>query len=97
MVADRSGVVARLDARGVGVAAWRLGAGRARKEDAVDPTAGVLCLARPGDEVTAGDVLLELHTDDASRFDHARQSLEGAISISDTAPESAPLVLDRVG
>jgi thymidine phosphorylase len=97
VVADRSGVVSRLDARGVGVAAWRLGAGRARKEDAVDPTAGVLCLARPGDEVNAGDVLLELHTDDASRFDHARQSLDGAITVSDTTPEVGPLVLDRVG
>src|SRR5690606_32821225 len=58
LTADANGVVERLDARAVGVAAWRLGAGRARKEDAVSPTAGVICLAKVGDEVTAGQPLL---------------------------------------
>jgi thymidine phosphorylase len=97
LTADRGGVVSRLDARGIGVAAWRLGAGRARKEDAVDPAAGIICRVRPGDEVAAGDVLLELHTDDASRLERARQSLEGAVVIADTAPAAGPLVLDRIG
>jgi thymidine phosphorylase len=97
VVADRSGVVVRLDARGVGVAAWRLGAGRARKEDAVDAAAGIICLVKPGEEVAAGDVLLELHTDDPSRLDRALESLDGAITIADTAPVDQPLVLDRIG
>jgi thymidine phosphorylase len=97
LTADRSGVVSRLDARGVGVAAWRLGAGRARKEDAVDPAAGIVCRVRPGDEVAAGDVLLELHYDDPSRLERARQSLEGAVVVADTAPAAGPLVLDRIG
>jgi thymidine phosphorylase len=97
LTADRDGVLARLDARGVGVAAWRLGAGRARKEDAVDPAAGIICRVRPGDAVTAGDVLLELHTDDPDRLDRARQSLEGAVVVADTAPAAGPLVLDRIG
>jgi thymidine phosphorylase len=97
VVADRSGVVSRLDARGVGVAAWRLGAGRARKEDAVDFAAGIICHFRPGDEVSAGDVLLELHTDHAELFARAYESLEGAVVVSDSAPRPGPLVLDRVG
>jgi thymidine phosphorylase len=97
VTAERSGVISRLDARGVGVAAWRLGAGRARKEDAVDPGAGVICLVRPGDVVAAGDVLLELHTDDPARLDRARQSLDGAVLVADSAPDAGPLVLDRIG
>ncbi|HEX3824999.1 MAG TPA: thymidine phosphorylase [Mycobacteriales bacterium] len=97
VVADRDGVVSRLDAWGVGIAAWRLGAGRARKEDAVDPAAGIICRARPGEQVRAGDVVLELHTDDSSRFPRAFDSLEGAVVVSDTAPVARPLVLDRVG
>jgi thymidine phosphorylase len=97
LTADRSGVVSRLDARGVGVAAWRLGAGRARKEDAVDAAAGIVCLVRPGDEVAAGDVLLELHYDDPGRIERARQSLEGAVVVADTAAAAGPLVLDRIG
>jgi thymidine phosphorylase len=97
VTAGRGGVVSRLDARGVGVAAWRLGAGRARKEDAVDPGAGIVCRVRPGDEVAAGDVLLELHTDDPARFERARQSLEGAVDVADAAPPVGPLVLDRIG
>jgi thymidine phosphorylase len=97
VVADRGGVVSRLDAWGVGIAAWRLGAGRARKEDAVDPGAGIICRARPGEEVAAGDVLLELHTDHPSRFARALESLDGAVVVSDTAPAAQPLVLGRVG
>jgi thymidine phosphorylase len=97
LTADRAGVVSRLDARGVGVAAWRLGAGRARKEDAVDPAAGIVCRVRPGDEVAAEDVLLELHYDDPSRLERARQSLAGAVVVADSAPEAGPLVLDRIG
>jgi thymidine phosphorylase len=98
VIADRSGVVSRLDARGIGVAAWRLGAGRARKEDTVDAGAGVVCRVRPGDAVNAGDVLLELHTDDPDRLGRARQSLVGAVVVADSAPDApAPIVLDRVG
>jgi thymidine phosphorylase len=97
VTADRGGVVSRLDARGIGVAAWRLGAGRARKEDTVDPAAGVVWRVAPGDEVSAGDVLLELHTDDPARLERARASLEGAVVIADSAPDAAPIVLDRVG
>ena len=94
--APASGVLSRLDAYAVGVAAWRLGAGRARKEDPVSAGAGVELLARPGDPVTAGTPLLRLHTDDPSRFDRAVAALADAVEITDTPPPPAPLVLDRI-
>ena len=66
--APASGVVTRLDARAVGIAAWRLGAGRARKEDPVSAAAGVVCRAKVGEPVQKGEPLLELHTDDPARL-----------------------------
>ena len=95
--AERAGVLTRLDARAVGVCAWRLGAGRARKEDPVSEAAGVVCRAKPGDAVAAGDVLLELHVDDAGRFPAARDALTNSYDIGDRAPAPSPLVLDRIG
>jgi thymidine phosphorylase len=97
VTAERGGRVQALDARAVGVAAWRLGAGRARKEDPVSATAGVICLAKPGDEVEPGQPVLELRADDPDRFDRARQALDGAIAIGDEPPEHTPPVLERVG
>jgi thymidine phosphorylase len=97
LAAESSGWLRVLDARAIGIAAWRLGAGRARKEDPVSPTAGVLCLAKPGDVVEAGQPVLELRGDDPSRFGRAREALAGAIEIGTEAPEPAGLVLDRIG
>lgn len=95
--AGAAGFVTRLDARAVGVCAWRLGAGRARKEDPVSPGAGVVCLKKPGDEVSASEPLLELHADDPGRFAAALQALEGAVDIAPEPGEPAPLVLERIG
>jgi thymidine phosphorylase len=92
--APAGGVLARLDAYAVGVAAWRLGAGRARKEDQVRPAAGVLCLAKPGDRVSAGQPLLELRTDDPALVPAALAALEGAWALAESVPPAAPLVLD---
>jgi thymidine phosphorylase len=98
VTAPSSGVLTRLDAYAVGVAAWRLGAGRARKEDPVSAGAGVVLLAKPGDTVRQGQPLLELHADDPGRFDRALQALEGGYDIVDGAAafQPSPLVLDRV-
>jgi thymidine phosphorylase len=97
IAAPSAGVLTRLDAYAVGVAAWRLGAGRARKEDAVSAAAGVVMLAKPGDRVSAGQPLLELHADEPDRFARAEQALHGAFEIaSDGAYSAPPLVLDRV-
>jgi thymidine phosphorylase len=96
--AGASGVLSQLDAYAVGVAAWRLGAGRARKEDPVQAGAGVEMHAKPGDPVRQGEVLLTLHTDTPERFDRAQDALEGAITIAPegTGVERSPLVLDRI-
>jgi thymidine phosphorylase len=95
VTAPASGVLSRLDAMAVGVAAWRLGAGRARKEDAVSAGAGVVMLAKQGDEVSEGEPLFELHADDPSRFDRALAALEGGFEIGGT-PSQQPLIIDRV-
>jgi thymidine phosphorylase len=95
--AAESGYLRGLDALAVGVAAWRLGAGRARKEDAVSASAGVICLAKPGDQVTAGQPLLELRADDEARFGRALEALDGGIQIGPRPPEPQPAVLERIG
>ena len=96
--APATGVLTRLDAMAVGLAAWRLGAGRARKEDPVQAGAGVVWHARPGDRVREGEPLLTLHTDEPARFERALASLEDGY---DVAPDRSsyqlqPLVIDRV-
>jgi thymidine phosphorylase len=92
--ATGSGFVTRLDAMAVGLVAWRLGAGRARKEHAVSPSAGVMCLAKEGDAVEEGQPVLELHLDDPGRLDHALEALEGGIEIGPEPPPALPLVID---
>ncbi|WP_115411223.1 thymidine phosphorylase [Nocardia farcinica] len=95
--ADRDGVLTRLDAMGVGVAAWRLGAGRARQGDPVQHGAGVALHAGVGDRVTAGQALCTLHTDTPEAFDSAAAALREGIEIGDAAAGTGPLVLDRIG
>ena len=94
--ASATGYLSKLDCRSVGLAAWRLGAGRAKKEDSVSPTAGVICLAKPGDYINTGEPVLELHGDKENCFDSAIDALEGAIEISDTTPDHSPLILDKI-
>jgi thymidine phosphorylase len=95
--AESAGWLVGLNARAVGVAAWRLGAGRARKEDPVSAAAGIICLAKPGEKVEAGQPVLELRADDPARFDRALEALAGAIKVGLEPPEPAGLVLDRIG
>jgi thymidine phosphorylase len=96
ITAERDGILQSLDALAVGEAAWRLGAGRARKEHAVQPGAGVVLHAKPGMRVRAGQALITLHTDTPECFARGREALTGAYAIGDTAPEGRPLILDRV-
>ena len=98
VTAPADGVLTRLDALAVGVAAWRLGAGRARREDTVQAGAGVTWHAQPGDRVRAGEPLLTLHTDEPDRFARARESLTGAVSVeADAGFRARALVLERLG
>jgi thymidine phosphorylase len=96
VTAADSGWLQRLDARAVGLAAWRLGAGRARKEDPVSASAGVLCLVKPGEPVAAGQPVLELRADEESRFSRAIEALEGAVQIGLRPPAAQPLVIERI-
>lgn len=98
VTATASGVLTRLDAYGVGVGAWRLGAGRARKEDPVQAGAGIELHAKPGDTVTAGQPLMTLHTDTPEKFDYALAALDGTFDIAaaGTAFSATPIVLDRI-
>ncbi|AXI77910.1 thymidine phosphorylase [Peterkaempfera bronchialis] len=98
VTAPSSGVLTGLDAYAVGVCAWRLGAGRARKEDPVQAGAGVEIHAKPGATVTQGQPLLTLHTDTPERFDYALEALTDALTIAPpTTPFTpVPLILDRI-
>ena len=99
VLAPADGVLVGLDALAVGVAAWRLGAGRARKEDAVQAGAGIELHAKPGAVVRAGEPLMTLHTDTPERFERARASLEGAVTIAPegSRPPERPIVAERIG
>ncbi|MEA5154558.1 thymidine phosphorylase [Raineyella sp.] len=98
VTAPSDGVLERLDAMAVGLAAWHLGAGRVRKEDDVQAAAGVELHAQRGDEVRAGQPLLTLHTDTPERFAAARAALAGAVGVADprSAAAPGPLLLGRV-
>lgn len=94
--AAADGVVQRVDARAVGVGAWRLGAGRARPGEPVNHGVGVEVLVRPGDRVRAGDVLFELRCDDAGRMLRGLESVVGAVSLGPEKPEPRPLIAARI-
>ncbi|AZN29658.1 thymidine phosphorylase [Flaviflexus salsibiostraticola] len=97
VVAESNGVVSAMDAYKVGVASWRLGAGRARKEDPVQAGAGITIHAHIGEQVKAGDPILTLHTDDEERFERAKEALDGGISLSNVASTRQSVLLDRIG
>ena len=96
VVAPTDGYLTKLDALAVGVAAWRLGAGRAKKGDPVQAEAGVEMFAKPGDRVQKGQPLLRLHTQTPERFERALEVLDGAIDIDQCAPPAREVVLDRI-
>jgi thymidine phosphorylase len=92
------GWLTRLDALAVGTAAWRLGAGRERKEDPVSAAAGLICLAKPGDQVRMGQPLVELRADDPERFRGALAALSRAAEVSEQPPAPPPSpVIDVIG
>jgi thymidine phosphorylase len=94
--AEASGYVTAVDALRVGVAGWRLGAGRARKEDPVSAGAGVLCLVREGDHIAAGEPLFELYADDDEHLVRGRDAIRDAVTISDDQSALAPILLEKI-
>ena len=97
ILAESSGFVNELDALAVGTASWRLGAGRARKEDPVQFGAGIILHAKRGEKIEKGAPLMTLYTDEAERFDRAVEALSGGIKIeSELSTSFTPLILDRI-
>src|SRR5487761_2418390 len=94
--ADRDGIVQSIDALSVGVTAWRLGAGRARKEDPVSAAAGVVCLVREGDVIAKGQPLFELHADDDAHLQVGVDSIASAVVIGEQHVTERPLLLERI-
>lgn len=96
VTASRSGTMGDIDAMAVGLAVWRLGAGRSRPGERVQPGAGVRIHRRPGEPVAAGEPLFTLYTDTPERFGAAMAELDGAWAVGDTAPAQRPLIIDRI-
>ena len=96
VVATQSGYITDLDAYAIGLSAWRLGAGRAKKEDAVSKTAGIICLAKEGDYVEKDQPVLELHIDEASRLPFAKDALKNAFTIGAEPKEKRKIILERI-
>ncbi len=97
VTADRAGYVADMDAEGVGIAGMRLGAGRDRAEDKVDHAVGVVCRAKPGERVAAGDVVFEVHYRDAGKLGSAVELLKASYTVEDAPRPAVPLVLEEIG
>ncbi len=96
VIAYRSGTMGDIDAMAVGLAAWRLGAGRSRPGERVQAGAGVRIHRRPGEPVAAGEPLFTLYTDTPERIGAAMAELDGGWSVGDTPPEPRPLIIDRI-
>lgn len=95
--ATQDGYLQSMDALSVGVASWRLGAGRARKEDPVQAEAGIEILAKPGDRVHIGQPIFRLHTQTPERFNRAKEALDGALTYGQAAPElPGSVILQRI-
>ena len=96
VIAYRNGTMADIDAMGVGLAAWRLGAGRSRPGEQVQSGAGVRIHRRAGEPVSTGEPVFTLYTDTPERFGAAMAELDGAWSVGDTPPQARPLIIDRI-
>jgi thymidine phosphorylase len=96
VIAARSGTMGDIDAMAVGLAVWRLGAGRSRPSELVQPGAGIRIHRRPGSPVAAGEPLFTLYTDTPERFQAAMAELNPGFKVTDTPPVRRPLIIDRI-
>jgi thymidine phosphorylase len=96
VIASRGGTMGDIDAMAVGLAVWRLGAGRSTPGGQVQFGAGVRIHRRPGDPVAAGETLFTLYTDTPERFEGAMAELDGGWSVGDEPPHRRPLIIDRI-
>jgi thymidine phosphorylase len=98
VLAKADGIISSMDAMKVGVAAWRLGAGRSRQGESVQAGAGIEIHAKPGDQVVAGQAIYTLHTDESDRFSRALESLESSFEVSQSGvvAERLPLIIEKI-
>jgi thymidine phosphorylase len=96
VISSADGIVESIDALSVGVASWRLGAGRARKEDPVSAAAGVVCLVREGEAITKGQPLFELHADDAAHLQAGGDAIANAVVVGERPVNAKPLLMERI-
>ncbi|GFG72967.1 thymidine phosphorylase [Mycobacterium botniense] len=96
VTAARGGTMGDIDAMAIGLTVWRLGAGRSRPGERVQPGAGIRIHRRPGEPVAAGERLFTLYTDTPERFPAAMSALDGGWRVVDTPPRPQPLILDRM-
>ena len=96
VTAARSGTMGDIDAMAVGLAAWRLGAGRSRPGARVQHGAGIRIHRRPGEPVAAGEALFTLYTETPERLAPALAELDDAFSVVDNPPAPRPLIMDRI-
>jgi thymidine phosphorylase len=96
VVSTEDGFIQSVDALEVGIAAWRLGAGRARKEDSVSAAAGVECLVREGDAITKGQPMFVLHADDATHLQQGRDAIAHAVKVGERSVNAEALLLERI-
>ena len=96
--ATQDGEMISMDAMKVGVAAWRLGAGRSRQGETVQAGAGIEIHAKPGEQVKAGQIIYTLHTDESPRFERALESLDNSFKVSSTGEKAdrLPLILEKI-
>ena len=96
VTAPHGGIMGDIDAMGVAMAAWRLGAGRTRPGEPVQLGAGVRIHRKPGEPVTAGETLFTLYTETGDRLPAALAELDDAWTIGDATPVQRPLIIDRI-
>jgi thymidine phosphorylase len=98
ILADKDGTLSSMDAMSVGIAAWRLGAGRSKQGEKVSFGAGIEIHAKPGAQVKQGDLIYTLHADESARFERAQSALQNSIVISQDGSVATrlPLILEKI-
>ena len=96
LTADRSGYISSCNAERIGIAAMKLGAGRATKSDVIDPRAGIILVKKPGDRVEPGDVIAQLYTDKSEALAEALAIVKDSISLSDTKPDTGKMIYEKI-
>jgi thymidine phosphorylase len=97
ITSPRGGYVSQIDAEEIGAASNMIGAGRDKKDDAIDPAVGIILEVKAGEKVDAGSVLCRLYYTREDRVEEAAEMVEDAFRISGQKPDERSLILEVVG